>query len=167
MSVVDLACGEGYGSDVLARSAYSVVGVDANPDAHEHARLRYRAPNLRFVRDMVETLLRAVRRRRLPADDRARPGPRRRARERQGRCCGAGRDGVRIDAQRAHAGAAGAERSGNPWHLREYRAEEFRALCAAHFGSVELYGLFHARALRVARAGAARAGGIGSTPRCG
>ena len=35
--------------------AYSVVGVDANPDAHEHARLRYRAPNLRFVRDMVET----------------------------------------------------------------------------------------------------------------
>jgi 2-polyprenyl-3-methyl-5-hydroxy-6-metoxy-1,4-benzoquinol methylase len=43
----------------------------------------------------------------------------------------------------------GAERSGNPWHLREYRAEEFRALCAGHFGSVELYGLFHARALRV------------------
>ena len=42
----------------------------------------------------------------------------------------------------------GAERSGNPWHLREYRAEEFRALCAAHFGSVELYGLFHARRLR-------------------
>ena len=55
MHVVDLACGEGYGSDVLARSAYSVVGVDANPDAHQHARLRYRAPNLRFVRDMVET----------------------------------------------------------------------------------------------------------------
>jgi predicted RNA methylase len=53
--VVDLACGEGYGSDVLAGSAYSVVGVDANPDAHEHARLRYRAPNLRFVRAMVET----------------------------------------------------------------------------------------------------------------
>ena len=52
--VVDLACGEGYGSDVLAGSAYSVVGVDANPDAHEHARLRYRAPNLRFVRNMVE-----------------------------------------------------------------------------------------------------------------
>ena len=28
----------------------------------------------------------------------------------------------------------GAERSGNPWHLREYRAAEFRALCEAHFG---------------------------------
>ena len=27
----------------------------------------------------------------------------------------------------------GAEKSGNPWHVKEYRAEEFRALCAAHF----------------------------------
>ena len=35
--VVDLACGEGYGSDVLSRAAASVVGVDANPEAHEHA----------------------------------------------------------------------------------------------------------------------------------
>src|SRR6185436_8578782 len=29
--VVDLACGEGYGSAVLAHTAASVVGVDANP----------------------------------------------------------------------------------------------------------------------------------------
>ena len=30
----------------------------------------------------------------------------------------------------------------------EYRAEEYRALCERHFGSVELLGLFHARKLR-------------------
>ena len=42
----------------------------------------------------------------------------------------------------------GEERSGNPWHVKEYRAEEFRALCERHFGSVELLGLFHARKLR-------------------
>jgi hypothetical protein len=41
----------------------------------------------------------------------------------------------------------GADRSGNPWHLKEYRAEEFRALCAAHFDEVQLLGLFHARKL--------------------
>src|SRR5436305_8224134 len=52
--VVDMACGEGYGSDLLARSALTVVGVDANPEAHEHARLRYRRENLRFERDLVE-----------------------------------------------------------------------------------------------------------------
>ena len=39
--VVDLACGEGYGSAVLARTAERVVGVDANPEAFEHARLKY------------------------------------------------------------------------------------------------------------------------------
>src|SRR5690606_22916374 len=43
----------------------------------------------------------------------------------------------------------GAARSGNPWHVREYRAEEYRALCERHFGSVDLLGLFHARKLRV------------------
>src|SRR5580765_3679116 len=47
LRVADLACGEGYGSDVLAwAGAAAVVGVDANPEAHEHARLRYLRDNL-------------------------------------------------------------------------------------------------------------------------
>ena len=51
--VVDMACGEGYGADLLAAAgAASVVGVDANPEAHEHARLRYTSPNLRFEREI-------------------------------------------------------------------------------------------------------------------
>src|SRR4029077_11721340 len=53
--VIDMACGEGYGADALARAAAGVVGVDANPEAHEHACLRHRRPNLRFTRDLVET----------------------------------------------------------------------------------------------------------------
>src|SRR3954451_11626935 len=52
--VVDMACGEGYGSATLAEAAAEVVGVDANPEAFEHARRRYRAPNLRFERALVE-----------------------------------------------------------------------------------------------------------------
>src|SRR4030081_48603 len=55
LDVLDMACGEGYGSEVLARAAAGVVGVDANPEAHEHARLRYRLPNLRFARGLVES----------------------------------------------------------------------------------------------------------------
>src|SRR4051812_41952541 len=55
LRVVDMACGEGYGSDVLAGAAQEVVGVDANPEAHEHARLRYRRENLHFARALVET----------------------------------------------------------------------------------------------------------------
>ena len=32
--------------------------------------------------------------------------------------------------------------------MREYRPEEYRALCARHFARVDLLGLFHARKLR-------------------
>jgi hypothetical protein len=60
----------------------------------------------------------------------------------------------------------GAERSGNPWHVREYRAAEYRALCERHFRSVDLLGLFHARKLR-AHAWALRAGWDSVHPRLG
>jgi 2-polyprenyl-3-methyl-5-hydroxy-6-metoxy-1,4-benzoquinol methylase len=150
VSVVDLACGEGYGSDVLARSAYSVVGVDANPDAHEHARLRYRAPNLRFVRNMVEmysepcdavVFLQTIEHVQDPDA----------VLENIKGMLRAGGAAYVSTPNVLTLAPAGAERSGNPWHLREYRAQEFRALCAAHFGSVELHGLFHARRLRMGR----------------
>src|SRR5688500_12494097 len=53
--VVDMACGEGYGSEVLAGSAATVVGVDANPEAHEHARIKYTKPGVSFQRDLIQT----------------------------------------------------------------------------------------------------------------
>jgi 2-polyprenyl-3-methyl-5-hydroxy-6-metoxy-1,4-benzoquinol methylase len=43
---------------------------------------------------------------------------------------------------------AGAARSGNPWHVHEYRGEEFARLCGEHFAEVELLGLHHAGKLR-------------------
>ena len=47
--VLDLGSGEGYGSAILASSgAASVVGVDVDERAVEHARLSYSAPNLSF-----------------------------------------------------------------------------------------------------------------------
>jgi len=42
----------------------------------------------------------------------------------------------------------GQARSGNPWHVREYRPDEYRELCERHFAQVDLLGLFHARKLR-------------------
>jgi 2-polyprenyl-3-methyl-5-hydroxy-6-metoxy-1,4-benzoquinol methylase len=145
--VVDMACGEGYGSDALAAvGAASVVGVDANPEAHEHARLRYVRPNLRFERDLVEdfaepcdvvVFLQTIEH----VED-------------------AGAILEHFKSMLAPGGAAyvstpnlltlappGAEKSDNPWHLREYRAAEFQALCEAHFDRVEMLGLFHARKL--------------------
>lgn len=41
--VLDAACGEGYGSALLARTASAVVGVDLDPATVDHARRRYGA----------------------------------------------------------------------------------------------------------------------------
>ncbi len=47
--VLDVACGEGYGSALLARAAAHVTGVDVAAEAIAHARARYGAqPNLEF-----------------------------------------------------------------------------------------------------------------------
>ena len=43
----------------------------------------------------------------------------------------------------------GAEKSENPWHLREYTAAEYRELLEPHFSEVRLFGVFHARKLRM------------------
>src|SRR6266446_10480472 len=40
--VLDIACGEGFGSAILAKSARSVIGVDIAREAVEHAAHRYR-----------------------------------------------------------------------------------------------------------------------------
>lgn len=46
--VLDAACGEGYGSHLLAARARSVTGLDIGEEAVTHARERYRRDNLRF-----------------------------------------------------------------------------------------------------------------------
>jgi len=149
LDVVDMACGEGYGSELLAQSAREVVGVDANPEAHEHARLKYERPGLRFARDLVETYPD-------PADavvflqtieHVTNPGEL--LEHFKTLVAGSARPAVFVSTPNVLTLAPeGAERSGNPWHVHEYRPEEFRALLDGHFSEVELFGLFHARRLR-------------------
>ena len=109
-------------------------------------------PGVRFVRDLVETL-RASRcdavvfLQTIEHVERPRRGARRTSRS----LLRPGGARLRLDAQRAHARAARAPSSSdNPWHVREYRAEEFRALCESRLRRASsCYGLFHARKLRV------------------
>jgi SAM-dependent methyltransferase len=147
--VVDMACGEGYGSALLAGSASQVIGVDANPDAFEHARLRYRAPNLRFERALVEEFADEA-----PYDaivflqtieHVSKPDA---LLSRFGSLLAPGGVAYVTTPNRLTLAPPGAERSDNPWHVREYAPEEFEALVRPLFGSVELLGLFHARKLR-------------------
>jgi len=148
--VIDMACGEGYGSEVLARGAAEVVGVDANPEAHEHARLRYRRENLRFERGLVEThgeagaydavvFLQTIEHVQDPtgvlAHFRSLLAP--------------GGVAYVSTPNLLTLAPPGAAKSSNPWHIREYRAHEFDELCRVVFADVELLGLFHARKLRL------------------
>lgn len=48
-NVLDIACGEGYGSSILAARASMVLGVDISPEAVSHANKRYKAENLKFI----------------------------------------------------------------------------------------------------------------------
>lgn len=48
LDVLDIACGEGYGSALLAARAARVVGVDVSPEAVAHAERKYSLKNLRF-----------------------------------------------------------------------------------------------------------------------
>lgn len=144
LRVADLACGEGYGSDELARTAEEVVGVDANPEAHEHARLRYPRPNLRFERSLVESFegpcdaivfLQTIEH----VQD---PGALLRG------FASAAAVSYVSTPNRLTLAPPGAEKSDNPWHLREYTLAEYRALLEPCFKGVEILGLFHARKLR-------------------
>ena len=48
LDVLDIACGEGYGSAMLAGAAKSVTGVDIDMPTVENARRKYTSPRLRF-----------------------------------------------------------------------------------------------------------------------
>jgi 2-polyprenyl-3-methyl-5-hydroxy-6-metoxy-1,4-benzoquinol methylase len=48
-AVLDIACGEGYGAALLARSAAHVTGVDSDADTLDRARATYARPNLDFL----------------------------------------------------------------------------------------------------------------------
>jgi SAM-dependent methyltransferase len=147
--VIDMACGEGYGSEVLSRSAATVVGVDANPEAHEHARLRYERENLSFERGMVEShgepgaydtvvFLQTIEHVHDPV-----------AVLEHLRSLLAPGGAVYVSTPNVLTLAPpGAAKSDNPWHLVEYRADEFQQLCCSVFDRVELLGLFHVRKLR-------------------
>lgn len=155
--VVDLACGEGYGAAILAERASEVIGVDANPEAYEHARLKYRRPNLRFTRELIEefsapvvdvaVFLQTIEHVRDPegmlrhfatltADD--------------------GGEVIVSTPNVLTLAAPGEAKSGNPWHIKEFHPVEFWELMRQQFSDVELFGVYHARKMaafeRVSRA---------------
>ncbi|MBU6199717.1 MAG: methyltransferase domain-containing protein [Xanthomonadaceae bacterium] len=139
--VLDAACGEGYGSAMLAGAAASVLGVDIAEDAIAHARSRYGAQaNLRFQRgdctaldaasgsfDLIvsfETLEHVAAQENLIA----------------GFARALTDDGILIVSspdKRTYSDVSGFR---NEFHVRELYRDELLALLAPHFAQVRLYG---------------------------
>lgn len=138
--VLDIACGEGYGSALLAARARSVVGVDIAEDAVRHAATRYQLANLRFMTgtchqvpldaaslDLVvsfETIEHVDRHDVMLGEIKRvlRPG------------------GILLISSPEKSQYTDAVSQNNPFHVKELYNDEFRALLAAHFAHVAVGG---------------------------
>lgn len=139
--VLDAACGEGYGSALLAQHGAEVLGVDISAEAIGHARRRYSViPGLRFQTmdvtalelpeasfDLVvsfETL------EHLAEHDALLQGFRRVLKP----------DGLLLISSPDKATYSDASGHVNPFHVRELYRAEFEALLRRHFPAYRLYG---------------------------
>ncbi len=139
-SVLDLACGEGYGSHLLAEVAAHVTGVDIATDAIDHARDRYQRDNLKYVRgeataiplpddcvDVVvsfETLEHLEPQAQMLAEFQRVLRP----------------DGfllISTPDKRVYSDEAGFD---NEYHVKELYREEFEALLSTRFPAFDMYG---------------------------
>ncbi len=136
--VLDIACGEGYGSHALAQVARSVVGVDIAAEVVAHANRRYATAACRFLEGSVtavpaadqafdvvacfETLEHVAQQAEAVAELRRVLRP----------------DGVLLISTPNARAEDGAWHEGNPFHVRELDAGEFRDLLAQRFRHVAL-----------------------------
>lgn len=151
--VLDAACGEGYGSALLARSAAAVEGVDVADAAVQHARRRYGSvENLEFHQADVTKLP-------FPDNhfDRIVSFETLEHLEPQDAMLGEFRrvlraDGALIVSSPDRAVYSDQYGNDNAFHVRELYRDELEALLARHFPAVRLLGqklLFHSAIWRL------------------
>lgn len=131
--VLDAACGEGYGSALLAHSAASVIGVDVDADTIAHARQRYARDGLRFecsdclqlplADDSVDVVVSLETLEHLSDHDGLVREFRRVLKA----------DGLLVLSSPDRQQYSEASGYDNPFHAKELNREEFEALLAAHF----------------------------------
>lgn len=141
--VLDAACGEGYGSALLAQRAREVLGVDLSAEAVEHARKRYgQLPNLRFETGDVTALPARLGRFGLISSFETLEHVDAEAQEQMlaGFATLLADDGVLLLSSPDKAAYSDATGYQNPFHVRELYLPELRALLARHFPAVEILG---------------------------
>ena len=139
-TVLDIACGEGYGSAMLAERARSVVGVDLSHEVVTHAARRYPRANLRFAAgrcdsiplatasvDLVvcfETIEHVGQHERVLAEFKRVLRP----------------EGTLVLSSPEKSEYSDARQQVNPFHVKELYADEFRQLVASQFRHIAVGG---------------------------
>lgn len=139
--IFDIACGEGFGSFMLANAGCDrVIGVDLDDGTIEKAEKKYRAPNLEFhVGDAQQVLFpertfdcivsfETIEHLEFPekylyAMTKILKG-----------------DGIYICSTPVRVGGLLSDKPKNPFHYREWNLREFRSLLSHHFGEINIYG---------------------------
>ena len=140
LDVLDIACGEGYGSAMLAGAAKSVTGVDIDPPTVENARRKYSSPRLRFEVGSVsriplpdtsfdcvvsfETLEHLAQQEEMLAEFRRVLRP----------------DGFIVISTPNKVEYSDKRNFHNEFHIRELYESQFRDLIGRHFGAQRWYG---------------------------
>jgi SAM-dependent methyltransferase len=139
--VLDAACGEGYGSSLLANMAAEVVGVDIDAASIAHARERYGSrPNLRFEQGDVTALGLGSRRFDLIVSFETLEHVAAQERLLAGFANALTDDGILVVSspdKHTYSEVAGFR---NEFHVRELYRDELLALLKPHFPAVKLYG---------------------------
>ncbi len=136
--VLDCACGEGYGSALLAERAATVLGLDCSEQAVAHARERYIKGNLRFdvadataltLEDCVDVVVSFETLEHLAAQDAMLVGFKR----------ALSSDGLLLLSSPDKLNYSDIPRYHNKFHVKELYRSELEALLARHFKYVRLY----------------------------
>lgn len=142
--VLDIACGSGLGSFLLAHKAASVEGVDYAEDSVAFAQERYRLPNLQFRVDDLKTIdlrgaqydliICSMTLEQLDARDHEQA-----LKNLHGGLVDAGM--LILITPNKHITSPGKKVGGHQWNAKEYYRSELEDLCAkADFEAVEWYG---------------------------
>jgi len=137
-NVLDIASGEGYGSNLLAGAAKSVIGVDIAEDAVLHARQKYQKPNLTFKQgsadnipvdsDSIDVVVSFETIEHHDKHDEMLSEIKRVLRD----------DGLLIISSPDKRYYTDLPQYKNPYHVKELYLEEFRSLIKSHFANVNL-----------------------------
>jgi SAM-dependent methyltransferase len=141
--VLDAACGEGYGSALLAQRAREVVGIDLSAEAVGHARARYGdVANLRFETGDVTALPARLGRFDLISSFETLEHVDAEAQQQMlaGFVTLLADDGLLLLSSPDKATYSDATGYQNPFHAHELYLPELRELLARHFPAVEILG---------------------------